>query len=247
MIALQSGDSVAEIVPERGALCSRLRLGGRELLFMDAAPLADPQKDVRGGIRVRFPIAGKRPPDPALRQHGFAGNAAWEPTLAGASRRECRLREPPRDGYPWETDALLAFTLSESALRLDFTLHNTGEEKQPFQLGFHPYFAAADKAAARVETQATRALDNRSGAEVTPRLDFSAGELDLRLLDHREPGTIFHCGGKQPVQLSWSPEFSLLVLLTLPGRDFVCVEPWTARSLQLDPGETRSLSFEIAL
>ncbi len=246
MIVLQNGEALAEIVPERGALCSRLRLDGSELLFMDPSTLADPQKNVRGGIPVLFPIAGKPPADSTLKQHGFARNVAWEPMLAGPSRLECRLREAPRDGYPWETDALLAFTLSESALRLDFTLHNTGEEKQPFQLGFHPYFAAADKSVARVETQATRALDNRNGGEVTPRLDFNAGELDLRLLDHREAGTVFH-GGKQPVQLSWSPEFSLLVLWTLPGRDFVCVEPWTARSLQLEPGEARNLSFEISL
>ena len=62
MIALRKGESLAEVVPERGAICSRLRLGPSEMLFLDPATLADAKKNVRGGIPLLFPIAGK--PDP---------------------------------------------------------------------------------------------------------------------------------------------------------------------------------------
>ena len=232
MIALRCEDSVAEIVPERGALCSRLLLCGEEILYLDAATLEDAQKNVRGGIPVLFPIAGKPDPGSPLKQHGFARNAAWEPTRTGPASLECRLRE----GI-W--DLLLAFTLQQRALRLDFTAH--ASEPATFQLGFHPYFAVADKAAAGVATGATQAFDNRTGEtrKYAPP-DFTQGEIDLHLLDHREAGTVLD--RPAPLQLSWSPGFTRLVLWTLPDKPFICVEPWTGRGALRAPA---TLSFEI--
>ena len=232
MIALRAEEALAEIAPERGAICSRLRLAGDELLYLDKATFDDPSKNVRGGIPVLFPIAGKPDPGSPLKQHGFARNLMWEPTLCGPSRLECRLTE---GGF----EVLLAFTLGERALRLDCEVHGDG----PFQLGFHPYFTVPDKAAARVETKATQVFDNRTGetrAFTTP--DFTQGEQDLHLLDHRESGTVLHRPPLPPVRLRWSPEFTRLVLWTLPDRPFVCVEPWTARGALRAPG---TFSFEI--
>ena len=257
MIALSAGGSLAEIVPERGALCSRLRLAGSEILFLDPATLADPGKNVRGGVPVLFPIAGKAPEGSALKQHGFARNLPWEAVRTGEGQLECRLRTPARDDFVWPTEAQITFTLSERALRLDALVHNPGDSALPFQLGFHPYFFVPDKAAARVETTATRAFDNRTGQEgPLPALDFTRGELDLHLLDHAESGTILHRAPEPAIRLRWSPDFHVMVLWTLPGKDFVCVEPWTAKAgalatgqglVLLPPGETRAYSFEISL
>ena len=233
MIALQAGEALAEIVPERGAICSRLRLGGEELLFLDRATLEDPSKNVRGGIPVLFPIAGKPDPGSPLKQHGFARNLPWEPTLCGPDRLECRLSE---SGW----DLLLTFSLSERALRLECTVHG----ESPFQLGFHPYFAVPDKAAARVETRATQVYDNRTGeTRAFGKPDFTEGEQDLHLLDHAEAGTVLHRAPLADIHLSWSPEFRRMVLWTLPEKPFICVEPWTLRNELVPP---RELSFEIS-
>jgi D-hexose-6-phosphate mutarotase len=232
MITLRAEDAVAEIVPERGALCSRLRLGQSEVLYLDPATLADPSKNVRGGIPVLFPIAGKPPEGSAMKQHGFARNLAWEPQQVGDSRLECRLAS---GGF----EVLLTFMLEPNALRLEATVH--GEE--PFQLGFHPYFLVRDKAKARVETEATRAFDNRTGAEVPLVQDFTRGEVDLHVRDHEDSGTVLHRPPDAPVHLRWSPEFRQLVLWTLPERPFICVEPWTTR--WVNPPAT--LGFEISL
>ncbi|HEX9578194.1 MAG TPA: aldose epimerase [Myxococcales bacterium] len=230
MMILRSGDSLAEVVPERGAICSRLRLGGSEVLHLDPATLADPSKNVRGGIPVLFPIAGKPPGDSALKQHGFARNLPWEPLQAGESRLECRLAA---GGF----EVLLVFTLEPDVLRLEATVH--GEE--PFQLGFHPYFLVRDKSKARVETKAARAYDNRTGADVALVQDFTRGELDLHIHDHRESGTVLHRPPDPPIILRWSPDFRTMVLWTLPEKPFICVEPWTPRWLHAPV----SLSFEI--
>ncbi|MCI0573314.1 MAG: hypothetical protein L0Y66_21415, partial [Myxococcaceae bacterium] len=52
---------------------------------------------------------------------------------------------------------------------------------------------------------------------------------------------------------TWSPAYRTLVVWTLPGKDFVCVEPWTAPAGALRsgeglrhvaPGERTVLSFQ---
>ena len=241
MIQLNNGDALAEIVPERGAICSRLVLANSEVLFLDPATLADPAKNVRGGIPVLFPVAGKPAQGP---QHGFARNLPWEARREGAHRLVCTLEQP---GFT----AQLAFELGASSLQLDFTLLNRGDAPYPFHLGFHPYFLVPDKAAARVETQATRAFDNTKGTTgPAPELDFTQGEVDLHLLDHGQSGTTLLRPPLPPLRLSWSPEFRVMVLWTLPGREFICVEPWTGRpdapKLETAPGQATRLGFAIS-
>ena len=59
---LTDGDAAATVVPERGGLVTRFAVGARELLYLDPATLADPTKNVRGGVPVLFPFAGRPPP-----------------------------------------------------------------------------------------------------------------------------------------------------------------------------------------
>ena len=56
---LTHGDVAASLVPERGAIVTALRVGDRDVLYLDRATLEDPTKNVRGGIPVLFPYAGK--------------------------------------------------------------------------------------------------------------------------------------------------------------------------------------------
>ena len=229
MIALRAGDAVAEVVPERGAICSRLAFGNDEILYMDQETLSNPGKNVRGGIPVLFPIAGKPDPGSPYKQHGFARSLPWEPVQTGPSSLECRLAH---DG--WEL--LLTFTLQSRQLMLELEVHGG----QPYQAGFHPYFNVAEKSQAIVETDASQVFDNVSGqtrAYVKP--DFSQGEQDLHLLDHRRAGTVLH--RPAPLKLDWSPDFTRMVMWTLPGKPFICVEPWTKRCVT-----TRKLAFRIS-
>ena len=233
MIELRNGDAVAEIAPERGAICKRLRLAGEELLFLNRATFDDPSKKVRGGIPVLFPIAGKPPAGSGLSQHGWARDLAWDATQTGPGTVECRVAH---DGF----DLLVRYTLAGRSFLIEAQVEGEG----PFQMGFHPYLACADKSAARIETQATRAIDNQTEAEVPyAPPDFENTQPDLRLLDHRQAGTVVHRGAQPPVTLRYSPDFELLVLWTQPGKPFVCVEPWTQRWLSAP----QRLAVEISL
>ena len=73
----------AQIVPARGGIVTALAVGGRDLLFLDRATLEDPAKNVRGGIPILFPFAGKLederflPAGTRMKQHGFGRNKPW--------------------------------------------------------------------------------------------------------------------------------------------------------------------------
>jgi len=266
--SLTSGDCRVEVIPSRGALVTSLRVGDEEVLYLDESTVADPAKNVRGGIPVLFPNAGPLPGDTyvalresySLPQHGFARRMAWTVRQAEDSLLVLGLRSRPETlrAYPFEFDAQLTFSLAGRRLTLDFDLQNPGFRPVPVHLGFHPYFRVPDaaKAVATVETDATHAWDNVAKHEVPiTRLDLTGDEVDLHLRDHSRPGTRLERGpGLRPIQLSWSPEFRTMVVWTLRGKDFVCVEPWTAAAgalatgeglLHVPPDERLSLAFDI--
>lgn len=266
--ALVDGGCRVEVIPSRGALVTRMTVEGDEVLYLDEATVADPAKNVRGGIPVLFPIAGALPGDtyPAqgesytLPQHGFARRLPWTVRQAEDSLLVLGLSSTleTRRQFPWRFDARLTFSLVGTRLTVAFDVENQDRRPLPLHLGFHPYFRVPEgmKAQAGVETKATQAWDNRLRREVPfTGFDLTADEVDLHLRNHSGPGTTLERGpGNRPVRLSWSPEFRLLVVWTLKGKDFVCVEPWTAAAgalatgaglLHVQPGERTSLAFDI--
>src|SRR3984957_11774802 len=78
--------SAVTLVPGRGAIVTRFRVGERDLLYLDETTLRDPTKNVRGGIPLLFPSPGKLEGgrfsragrDGAMKQHGFARDLAWK-------------------------------------------------------------------------------------------------------------------------------------------------------------------------
>lgn len=249
--ALVDGGCRVEVIPSRGALVTRMRVDGDELLYLDEATVADPAKNVRGGIPVLFPIAGPLPGDTysvdgqpyTLPQHGFARKLPWRVLQAEAARLAVELTssEETLRHFPWRFDARLTFSLAGRRLTLAFEVENQDSRPMPLHLGFHPYFHVPDaaKAQAGVETDATRAWDNQRKQDVAfSGLALTEAEVDLHLKDHSKPDTTLERGpGLEPIRLSWSPEYRVLVVWTLRGKDFVCVEPWTAPAGALATGE----------
>ena len=165
--------------------------------------------------------------------------------------------EASRAGYPYRFACALTYALVGERLRVETRVENLGDVAMPFGFGFHPYFRVPvdEKASCRVGTDATRAFDNvqKTLCAYAPP-DFGVGETDLHLLDHRgaSASLSWASGG---VVLRGSPEYAVWVLWTVPGRDFVCLEPWTCRGdalntgeglMTLAPGQARALWLEIA-
>jgi galactose mutarotase-like enzyme len=263
--------SAVSIVPARGAILTRFRVGERELLYLDEATLRDPAKNVRGGIPVLFPSPGRLTGDRfvrggrsgAMKQHGFARDLAWETRSVGvtdAPRATLVLRsnDATRAAYPYDFLVAITFSLLGASLRLDVDVENPGGEPLPFAFGLHPYFLVADagKARARIATKATRAYDNVEKKTVPFHgFDLTAKEVDLHLVDHGSTASELAWGDGSRLAIRGSAELTRWVVWTLAGRDFVCVEPWTAPAdalntgeslIEVPPGGKRSLSVELA-
>lgn len=244
--------SAVAIVPGRGGIVTRFRVGERDLLYMDEATLRDPTKNVRGGIPLLFPSPGRLSGDRferaghsgQMKQHGFARDLPWQArSRADASSAVASLvlesSDATRAMFPWSFRLTLDVTLRATMLRLDLAVENTGGEAMPWAFGIHPYFHVTDKAGARIATHATRAFDNVS-KNVVPfhGFDLTAKEVDLHLLDHGGSTSSLAWGDGARLDLRASPEHTRWVVWTLAGRDFVCVEPWTAPADALNTGES---------
>lgn len=265
LLRLRSGHTEVAIAPHRGAIVTSFRCANRELLYLDEATFNDASKNVRGGIPILFPTPGKLENDRwhyagqsgELKQHGFARNLAWRVAARDASSATLLLSsgEATRRGYPWEFAARLTYVVSANTLRIEFEVKNASDSPMPFAFGVHPYFLVRDKATASIPTRATQAFDNVAKAVVPLRgFDLMQDEVDLHLLDHGSTCAILEVDEGERIAIETSPEFIRWVVWTVAGKDYVCLEPWTAPGNALNTGEglivlepqaSRTLGIEI--
>ena len=255
-----SARSVVVIAPARGGMVTRFAVAGAPVLYLDPETLADETKNVRGGNPVLFPSPGPLAGDHftrdgregSMKQHGFARSRAWK-VIDTKDAREVTLElasdDATRAVYPWDFVARLRYALAGTTLTIETRVENTASRTtngpeavapMPFALGFHPYFyvPAADKARASIPTGATRAWDNVTKMMVDVRgpVDLTVKEVDLHLVDHGATRATLH-RGDDAVVVTASPAFGRWVIWTLAGKDFVCLEPWTAAANALNTGE----------
>jgi galactose mutarotase-like enzyme len=264
----EQAQSAVSIVPARGAIATRFRVGDREILYLDEATLLDPKKNVRGGIPVLFPTPGKLEGDRfergdvrgSMKQHGFARDLPW--AVAETSDRDSAqatlvlvANDATRAAFPWDFRISITFSLAAARLRLDVRVENGSTRTMPFAFGVHPYFQVANKARAQIATKATRAFDNVA-KKVVPidGFDLTAHELDLHLLDHFGTESALSFGDGSRVAIRGSAEMTRWVVWTVEGKDYVCLEPWTAPAnalntgeslIELGPGGSRTLWIEL--
>ena len=78
--------------------------------------------------------------------HGFVTDKEWEVE----ERQENFVRlsykitkeEYEKNGYPFSLKIEIRYSLGDKGIKVETNITNTGEEKAPFGLGFHPYFTA---------------------------------------------------------------------------------------------------------
>jgi galactose mutarotase-like enzyme len=260
------------LAPARGGMVTRFVVGDTNVLYLDHDTLRDPTKNVRGGIPVLFPIAGRLADDKfqvdgttyTMKQHGFARNMPWaivDQATDGGARLGLALSATPmtRAQFPFEFRLAITYLLADGRLTLQVRISNLGDRDMPIHPGLHPYFQLSDhhKRAARVVTDATQAFDNRTGTLVTLRepIDLSADVVDLDVLDHWPRTVRLTRPEDRDLDLSLGMPDRVLVVWTERGRDFVCVEPWTAqrnalpegRAVIVPPAGTHETTFSIAL
>ena len=264
-------DATALLAPTRGGMVTRWTVGGRPLLYMDEATLLDPNRSLRGGSPVLFPSPGPLAGDRftwggrsgGMPNHGLARQRPFTVVEVDAASAVLELRSDAstREGFPWDFALTLRYALEGSTLVTEVHIENRDAAPMPYAFGVHPYFLvpAADKRKVEVPTRATRAWDNFAGRMVDVRepieVDVEEGEVDLHLVDHggSEASLVLPDGAR--IVVRGSEEFGRWVVWTQAGKDFVCLEPWTAaanvlntgdRLLVLEPGGVRELKVTMA-
>ncbi|GBF76994.1 hypothetical protein PA598K_05515 [Paenibacillus sp. 598K] len=262
-------DSIARICPERGGIMTELNLHGQPLFYLDEATFRDPSANIRGGNPILFPICGQLPGGQyewngvtyRMANHGVARVQPWEVVSTseeGEAALTLRLtsNEQTLQSYPFDFELRFTYRLQDGRLRLEQQYANRSDEPMPMVAGFHPYFATESKALV-YETDATRYLDYNDGIvkPIEGAIDLAGLVESVALLDSRESQIAFPLSASTTVRLTYSDIFKYVVLWSVEGKPFVCVEPWMAKNEELivrdelplvQPGETLEAQLTFA-
>ncbi|MBE9115558.1 aldose epimerase [Lusitaniella coriacea LEGE 07157] len=250
----QEAHSRIEVVPERGGIITQWRIQGQNLLYLDAERFADPKLSIRGGIPILFPICGNLPDNHytyngeeyALKQHGFARDLPWE--VRDRETDDCakitlslESNEKTLAVYPFEFQLTFTYKLKGNTLTLEQRYTNQSEETMPFSTGLHPYFWSADKSQLDFEIPASQLQDQRT-KEQRPFegtfLDLTQDEIDVAFKPvTRDRASLIDRRRNLKIELHYSSDYSTLVFWTLKGKEYVCLEPWSAPRNALNSGE----------
>jgi galactose mutarotase-like enzyme len=245
----------ARVAPARGAIVTALRVAGRDVLYMDRDTLLDPAKSVRGGIPLLFPFAGRLDGDrlvhagTTMKQHGFGRNRAWDVVAHGADALTLALEDDAatRAVYPHAFRAEQTFRLLPRGLRVELRIENLGTGPLPVAPGWHPYFPCPSAHKPRVQPVEVAGLDP---ARFTPDAEFDFG-VTAPAGGHAD----FDVPQLGRLRLGYSPELRFLQCWGLPGRDFICLEPFlgpnntinTPARLEIAPGAEHMLWMSVEL
>ncbi|RKP50092.1 aldose epimerase [Cohnella endophytica] len=263
-------DSTVIVCPERGGIVIGCRLHGVETLYLDRETFLNPDANIRGGIPVLFPIAGQLVEGQyewngqtyRMKNHGVARILPWEVidtgtdgsafvTLALASNSDTLV------AFPFEFELRFTYRLRDGVLSIEQQYVNRSSSDMPMVAGFHPYFATESKNLT-YDTDATRILDynDKSEKAFDGTLNLETMVESAALLDASKPEIAFPLSHDRNVRLTYSDKFRYVVLWSVAGKPFVCVEPWTALNealnskeglLLVSPGDTLELSMSIGL
>ena len=249
----QGASSRLEVVPERGGIITSWSLQGQDILYLDAERFTDPSLSVRGGIPILFPICGNLPNNTytykgeqyTLKQHGFARDLPWEVTNQVtndlvALTLVLNSNDQTRAVYPFDFQLAFTYQLKGNTLEIQQRYTNHSTEPMPFSTGLHPYFFISDKTKLEFEIPASQYQDQIT-KEVHPfsgTFDLSRDEIDVAFRQvNGSSASVTDTGRRLKVTLSYSDLYSTLVFWTVKGKDYYCLEPWSAPRNALNTGD----------
>ncbi|MGC5326000.1 aldose epimerase [Brevibacillus sp. SYSU BS000544] len=240
-----STNSWVKVAPERGGLIIGFGVQGEEILYLDKATFEQPDTNVRGGIPILFPTCGQLSNGGysldgvtyPLGNHGFARNLPWTVICTGTDGEasitlQLESNEETRKSYPFDFELTFTYALQGNKLQILQKYENKSAEDMPFYAGFHPYFLSQEKHLA-FKTDATRYLDYND-MQIKPyegSIDLGNMKESPVFLDAQENRiSVSLPQAKRKLTLEYGKEFKYVVLWSVEGKEFVCVEPWMAKA-----------------
>jgi galactose mutarotase-like enzyme len=264
-------NSWVKVAPERGGIIFSYGVQGEELLYLNEETFFNEDKNVRGGIPILFPISGQLANGTyewegktyTMSNHGFARNASWEVIGQETDNRaslsiRITSNEQTKLSYPFDFTVIFTYVLEGGKLTIKQEYNNASQSPMPIYPGFHPYFKTNEKNLA-YETDATKYYDYNDDQvkQFTGRVDLTNLKESVVFLDSNDSSISFgDPAEKKRIKLSYGEQFKYIVLWTESGNEFVCVEPWMAKTdelnrkeelVMIDGNESLEIEFNIEL
>ncbi|MBW4591331.1 MAG: aldose epimerase [Brasilonema angustatum HA4187-MV1] len=255
---IQTNQSQLEVVPERGGIITSWRVQGQEILYLDQERFANPELSVRGGIPILFPICGNLPNNTytlnnkqyTLKQHGFARDLPWKFTDDYVTSETASLtlvlssNEQTRAVYPFDFKVAFTYQIQGNTLEIKQKYTNLSTEQMPFSAGFHPYFLTVDKNQLKVEIPSREYQDQitKEFHSFNGDFDYNRDEIDVAFKQlSAKSATVTDYARKLKLTLEYDDTYSTLVFWTVKGKDYYCLEPWSAARNAINTGERLSV------
>lgn len=245
----ESSNSQLEVVPERGGIATKWRVQGQEIFYLDEERYTHPELSVRGGNPILFPICGNLPDNVytvngkqyTLKQHGFARELPWEVSQSASEVQVIlKANEQTQAVYPFDFQLTFTYLLAGNSLILNQQYTNKSSQPMPFSAGFHPYFAVSDKNQLSFEIPSKEYQDQKTKQthSFDGSFDFELDEIDVSFKQlSANSASVTDNSRKSKLTIEYDDIFSTLVFWTVKGKDFYCLEPWTAPRNSLNTGE----------
>ena len=238
------GNSQIEVVPERGAIISRWKVNDQDILYLDEERFANPELSIRGGIPILFPICGNLPNNIyqygdlqyQLKQHGVARDLPWEVAETntdklGSITLTLDSNQATLSVYPFAFKLTFTYQLQGNRLKILQNYTNLSDARMPFSAGLHPYFLVKDKSQLSFDIPSSSYFDHISGdvKSFSGEFDFERDEIDSAFTSINKNHTTIADGQRNSkLTIHYSDFYSTLVFWTIKGKDYVCLEPWSA-------------------
>ncbi len=265
---IKENDIEAVVVPELGGMLTEFKVRGKDILYLDRSLLK--KGDIHGGgFPVLFPVCGSlkggvyKVDDEVypMPKHGFARNGVWSLKNSQLSGSSITLMfsasDETRVYYPFDFKVFLTYRLSGGALIIKQEVRNNSERAMPFCSGYHPFFTASDKPSIEFDINAGKFLNyNKNQVEKFKSIDF--GEPVDHVFFNFTSNTHGYINKKDgySLKMTLDKKMTALVLWTMEGKNFICLEPWMAKPdamntgenvCRVDPGSSTSVEMGIEI
>ena len=248
-----SSGSQIEVVPERGGIVTSWKINGQEVFYLDTERFTHPDLSVRGGNPILFPLCGNLPDntynvdgkDYQIKQHGFARELPWTATAqnndgAASVTVELASNAETKAVYPFDFHLAFTYSLQGNTLEIRQEYKNLSATPMPFSSGFHPYFLCGDKNQIEANIPSVSYQDNRTKEDFAfdGKFDFDQDEIDAVFgkLNSRSTSIIDNSRNLK-IAIDYDDFYTYLVFWTVKGKDFYCLEPWSATRNSLNTKE----------
>ncbi|ELS34418.1 MULTISPECIES: aldose 1-epimerase [Pseudanabaena] len=249
----ESAGSQIEVVPERGGIVTSWRINGQEVFYLDTERFTHPDLSVRGGNPILFPLCGNLPNDTydidgidyKIKQHGFARESSWsavgqQTDDAASVMIELVSNEKTKAVYPFDFHLAFTYVLKGNTLEIHQEYKNLSSTPMPFSSGFHPYFLCGDKNQIEANIPSVSYEDNRTKENFAfdGKFDFDQDEIDSVFGNLSSRSTsIIDRDRNLKIAIDYDDFYTYLVFWTVKGKDFYCLEPWSATRNALNTKE----------